>query len=185
MLRGVAFETCAVVRFKPVERAALLRIQSELLAFLSEESALLRILHHAAGLHFIRPCFDFGRSFRRAVGLQPGADIFIIFRGLNGGIELAAVDAFESEEHVVQWTIVMIFAQLTGDAGAAFIRGAVGDGESCDAFAWAVRGLLGQVTVNDGCVHVFIFWCDRIECYLFMAVMCCKCVSTTGMDLSR
>jgi hypothetical protein len=39
----------------------------------------------------------------------------------------------------------MIFAQRSGDAGAAFIRGAVGDGESAGAFTRAVRGLFGQV----------------------------------------
>jgi hypothetical protein len=51
----------------------------------------------------------------------------------------------------------MIFAELSGDAGAAFISGAVGDGESGGAFARAMRGLFGQVAVNDGCVHIFIF----------------------------
>ncbi len=54
----------------------------------------------------------------------------------------------------------MIFAQLASEAGAAFIGGAVGDGESGDAGARAVRGLLGQVTVNDGCVHNFYFYCQ-------------------------
>jgi hypothetical protein len=49
----------------------------------------------------------------------------------------------------------MIFAERSGDAGAAFIRGAVGDGESGDSGARAVRGLQGEVSVKDGCVHIF------------------------------
>ena len=50
----------------------------------------------------------------------------------------------------------MIFALLAGEAGAAFIGGAVGDGEAGDASARAMWGLLGQVAVNDWCVHGFI-----------------------------
>ena len=145
MLRGLAFEARAVVRFEPVERGALLRVQSELGAFSMKKARFLRILHRAAGLHFVRPGFDFHRRFLRAVGLQPGADVFVIFRGLNGGFELAAVDALETEEHVVQRTIVMIFAERSRDAGAAFVNGAAGDGKSGDAFARAVRSLFGQV----------------------------------------
>ena len=155
MSRGVAFETRAVIRFEPVERAGLLRVQSEFGAVLDEEGAFFRVFHRAARFHFIRPSFDFCRRFRRTVGLQPSADVFVIFRGLNGGFEVIAVDAFETEEHVVQRTIVMIFAQLARDAGAAFIRGALGDGESGDAFARAVRRLFGQIPVNDRCAHIF------------------------------
>jgi len=72
---------------------------------------------------------------------KPGADVLINFSRLNGGFELRAGDALETEEHVVERTIVMIFAQRSGDAGAAFIRGAVGDDESAGAFTRAVRGL--------------------------------------------
>src|ERR1017187_3063730 len=107
-------KSTTVVCFKPVERGALLRVQSELLAFFGEVSALFRIFHHAAGFHFIGPGLDFSRRFLGAVGQQPAADILIIFCGLNGGLELPAVDALETEEHVVQRTIVMIFAQLSG-----------------------------------------------------------------------
>jgi hypothetical protein len=94
-LRGFAFETRAVVRFEPVERAAFLRVQSELLAFLGEVGALFGIFHHAGGLHLIRPGFDFRSRFRCAIGLQPDANVFIIFRGLDGGLELCAVDALK------------------------------------------------------------------------------------------
>jgi hypothetical protein len=50
----------------------------------------------------------------------------------------------------------MIFAQRSVDAGAAFIGGAVGDGESGDAGARAVRGFFGEVSVKDDCVHMFV-----------------------------
>jgi hypothetical protein len=40
--------------------------------------------------------------------------------------------------------------------GFAFETRAVGDDESAGAFTRAVRGLFGQVSVNDGCVHFFL-----------------------------
>src|SRR6202044_3839510 len=110
-LRGLAAETLAVVRFKPVERTIRLRIQSEPEAILNEEFALFWVFHRAADFHFIGPDFDFNRRFRRAVGLQPSAYVFIIFRGLDGGFELFAIDALETEEHIVQRAIIMIFAE--------------------------------------------------------------------------
>jgi hypothetical protein len=49
----------------------------------------------------------------------------------------------------------MIFAELARQAGAALVNGAAGDGKSGDAFAWAVRSLLGQVEIKDGWIHIF------------------------------
>lgn len=141
----LASETFAVVRFEPVKRGVHLRIQSEPGAVLNEVIALFRIFHQAAGFHIIRPGLDFNRRFRRAVGLQPDADVFIIYRGLNGGFELLAIDALETEEQVVQRTIIMIFARRSRQAGAAFVNGTAGNRESGDAFARTVRGLFGQV----------------------------------------
>ena len=154
MLQGLAPEGLAVVRFEPVERAVHLRIEPQRGAALNEVRALFRNLHQAAGLRFIRPRFDFSRRLRRAVGLQPGADVFIIRRSLNGGFELLAGDTLEAEEQIVQRTIVMIFAQRTRQAGAAFIDGTAGDHESGDAFARAARGLFGQVSGNYRGIHI-------------------------------
>ncbi len=53
ILRGHVFETRAVVGLEPVERAAFLRVQSELVAFPNEESTLFRVFHRAARFHFI------------------------------------------------------------------------------------------------------------------------------------
>jgi len=156
-LHGLAAKARAVVRFEPVERGIRLRIQHEPGAALNEASALFRIFHQAVGFHFIRPGLDFNRRSRRAVGLQPGADVFIILRSLNGGFELFAGDALETEEQVVQRTIVMIFAQRSRQAGAAFVNGTAGDRESGDAFARAVRGLFGQVPVMMGVFIILLF----------------------------
>ena len=167
---GVAPEGFVVVGFEPVEGGIHLRIQPEPGAVLNEVSALFGIFHRAAGFHFIRPGLDFSRRFRRAVGLQPGADVFIIFRGLNGGFELLAGDALETEEQVVQRTIVMIFAGRSRQAGAAFVNGTAGDRKSGDAFARAVRGLFGQVPGNDGCVSYLCnyssFWSVAWICFM-------------------
>jgi hypothetical protein len=186
MLRGRAFEARAVIRFQPVERGALLWIQPELGAVLNEVSALLRIFHRAASFHFVRPRFDFQRCLLCSVGLQPGANVFIIFRSLNRGFELAAVDALETEKHVVQRAVIMIFAELARQAGAAFVNRAAGDGESGDAFTRAVRSLFGQIELKDGWIHIFKLLLIRAgDCYFCIAVACFKCISTTGMDLSR
>ena len=165
VLRRLAAEARVVVRFEPVERAGCLRIQPELGAVLHEVSALFGILHHAAGFHFIRSDFDFGRRSCRAVRLQPGADIFILFRGLNGCFELRAVDALETEKHVVQRTIIMIFAQCSCQAGAAFVHGTAGDGESGDTFTRAVRGLFSQISIDDAGIHNGIIFVGCEYCF--------------------
>ena len=118
-----------------------------------KEARLFRIIHHAASYHLIRPGLDFfWRSFC-PVGLQPCSDHIIRFCGLNGGFELLAIDAFETEEHVIQRAIVMIFAGRSRQAGAAFVNRAFGNGKAGETGARAMRGLFGQIAVNDGCVH--------------------------------
>ena len=175
VLHGLAAEARAVVRFEPVERGVRFRIQSDLGAVLNEVSTSLRIFHRAAGFHFIRPGFDFSRRFLRAVRLQPGADVFIIFRGLNGGFELLAGDALETEEPVVQRRIVIIFAERSRQAGAAFVNSPAGDRESGDAFARTVRGFFGQVSGDDGGVHnfiIFLVWFVWWKlCFLFRCLV--------------
>ena len=143
-------------RFEPVEPRARFRIQSELGAVLNEVSALFWILHRAVSFHCIRPSLDLSRCPFCAVGLQPAPDLFICLRNSNGRFELFSIDSLEAEQHVVQRTIVMIFTERSSQAGAAFVHGPARDGESADAFARAVRGLFGQVSVNDGCAHSFV-----------------------------
>jgi hypothetical protein len=77
---------------------------------------------------------------------------------LHGGLELRAIDALEGEELVVERTIEMVFAVRTGDTGAAFVNGALGDGEPGEAFTRAVRGLFGEVAGDNGGVHNFDFF---------------------------
>ena len=129
----------------------------------NEVNALCRIFHQAVAFLIFRPILDFRGRFLRAVGQQPGADVLIIIRGLHGGFELVAGDSLETEELVVQRTIVVVFAGLARQAGAAFVNSTDGDRESGDPFARAVRGLPGQVSVNDGCVHIYgllvWLWC--------------------------
>ena len=156
VLPGLAPEAFAIVGFEQVERGVHLRIQSEPGTALHEVITLFRIFHQAAGFHFIRPGLDFNRRFRRAVGLQPDADVFIILCGLNGGFELLAVDALESEKQVVQRTVIMIFAERSRQAGAAFVNGPAGDRESGDAFTRTVRGLFGQIPGGNGGGHNFL-----------------------------
>ena len=153
--RGLVFEAGAVIRVEPVESARLLRVQTEFGTVLNEVSALFRILHHAAGFQLIRPGFDFSRGLGRAVCQQPRPDVLIIFRGLDRGLELVAVDALETEEHVVQRAIVVIFAQLPGHAGTALVSGTAGNDKAGVAIARAVRSLFGQVSVDNGSIHKF------------------------------
>jgi hypothetical protein len=136
-----AFKACAVVLVEPVERRARFRIQSELGTILNEVGALFWVIHHAFSLNSVRPGLDLSRRPLCAVGLQPIPDLFISFRSSNDCFELLAIDSLEAEEHVVQRTIVMIFTERPGQAGAAFVNGPTRDGEPADAFTRAVRSL--------------------------------------------
>jgi len=148
-------ETGAIIRFQPVEGCGLIRVQSKPVTVLNELIAFFRIIPQAAAFLIIRPVLDLRRRLRRAVGQQPGADVVIIFSGLHGGFKLVGGDAFETEKLPVQWTIIAIFAERARQAGAAFVHGPAGEGESPEAVARTVRCLQAQVQVNDACVHVF------------------------------
>ena len=92
---------------------------------------------------------------------QPSANFLVCLGGLNGGFELVTGYAFEGEERVVQWTIVMIFSQGSGHAGPALIDSSTGDGEAGNTIAGTVRGFMGQVAVDDGGIHNVIGFLAR------------------------
>ena len=148
-------EVGAVIRFEPIEQRVRFRIQTETFNQLGAPDP---IFNRAGGFHFIRPHFDFSRRSDDAMGQQPVANVFVSCRSLNDGFELFAGNAFETEEHIVQRTIVIICAGRSRHAGATFIYSTAGDGESGDAFARTMRGLFGQVAVNDGSSHFLIGW---------------------------
>jgi hypothetical protein len=49
----------------------------------------------------------------------------------------------------------VVFAGFARQAGAAFVNSTAGNRESGYPFAGTVRGLPGQVSVNDRCVHIY------------------------------
>lgn len=154
LLRRTA-KTEAIIRFQPFKSGGFIRVQSKPVTALNKMIALLRIFHRAAGFLIIRPVLDLRRSLRRAISQQPGADFVIIFRDLYGGCKLVAGDALETEKLFVQRTVVVVFTERARQAGAAFVNSAAGDDESSEARARTVRGLFGQVTVNDWSIHNF------------------------------
>ena len=98
--------------------------------------------------------------------MQPSPHILVIFRDLDGGLELFGSDALEAEERVVERTIIMILAECSRQAGAAFINGASGDHESGKAFARAVRGLFVKISGKNGNYHKVRFAISYGRIYL-------------------
>jgi hypothetical protein len=96
---------------------------------------------------------------------------------------LPAVNALETEKHIVQRAIVMVFSEFSRQAGAALVSRAAGDGESTNAFARTVWGLFGQVSVNDRRVHNLFFGLSCVVEIIFYFVAC-EWASTNQSHLS-
>ncbi len=60
-------------------------------------------------------------------------------------LEIVSRHALEAEEHVIQRTIEMVFADIAGEECAAFIRGARENCVPAEAGARAAGGLFGEV----------------------------------------
>lgn len=142
LLRRTA-KTDAIVRFEPFRSGGFIRAQPKQVTAFNKIIALFRGFHRAADFLIIRPVLDFRSSLSSAIGQQPGANLVVIFRDLYGGCKRIAGDALEAEQLIVQWTIVVVFTERSRQAGAAFVHGPTGDGESADAFARTVWRLLG------------------------------------------
>src|SRR5207244_5963768 len=110
-----------VVRFEPIERGRLRRIESELLTFFGEILALLRIVVETGGFHFVAPAFDFLRRFLFAVCVEPFRHLLVACAVLDLRFEIGALYSLESEERVVERTIEMVFANIARHERAALV----------------------------------------------------------------
>ena len=120
---------------------------------MDEGVASLCVFHRAAGFNFIRPGFYLRRCFRRAMGQQPCADVFVGFGGLNCGFKFRAGNTLKGEKRVVQWAIIVVLPQLSRQFGATFVNGAARNDKPTDSIAWAMWSLFSEVRSKNGCFH--------------------------------
>ena len=103
------------------------------MAVLNEIITLVRIVNQAACFHLIRPGLDLIRRFKRAIGMQPDADFLVVLRRLDGLRELVGSDVLETEEFIVERTVIMVLTQCSREAGAALVDRTAGNCESRQA----------------------------------------------------
>jgi hypothetical protein len=125
----------SIVDFQPLERCGLDRIEAELLGLLAKEIALLRIVVETAGLRLFGPSSDFLRRFRLAASMEPFDNLLVACSLLDLRFEIISPYAFESEEHVIERTIEVIFADVPGHECPAFVDRAAQNRVAADANA--------------------------------------------------
>ena len=131
----------SIVDFQPLECRGLDRIEVEILGLLAKEIALLRIVVETAGLHLFGPSSDFLRRFRLAALSEPFDNLLVACSLLDLRFEIISPYAFESEEHVIERTVEVIFADVPGHECSAFVDRAAKYRVTSDANAWTARWL--------------------------------------------
>src|SRR6266487_3613672 len=111
----------SVVDLQPLEGRGLRGIEFEFLDLFAEEIALLRMVVETARLHFVSPTFDFLCRFLFAALIEPFGNFLVACALLDLRFEIVAFHTFETEEHVIERTIEVIFANISGHQRAAFI----------------------------------------------------------------
>src|SRR5438067_11755517 len=110
-----------VVGLQPIEQWCRFRIETERVQLLDVPIAFLwvvvRILFH----YFLTPGTLFFFAFRSAVAINPCRDFGIACAGLDECLEIIALNALETEEHVIERTIEMVFADIAPKQRTAFI----------------------------------------------------------------
>ena len=82
---------------------------------LDKPIAPLRIVIGIGRFGFVAPALDLLRSFRITTGIEPLGHLLVARAALHLGLEIGAVDAFETKKHVVQRAIKMILADIAGN----------------------------------------------------------------------
>ena len=79
-------------------------------------------------LYLLDPTFDFPRRFLFAAWIEPFDHLLVARALLNLGFEIVILHTFETEQHIIERTIEMMFADVPRHERAAFIDGAAKDG---------------------------------------------------------
>jgi hypothetical protein len=79
---------------------------------------------------------------------------FLIGRAfLDFRFEIVALHALETEKHVIEGTIEMIFANVAAQQRATFVVGAAQNDVAANAHPRAARRFLRKILAPDLCVH--------------------------------
>src|SRR5213594_572058 len=103
---------------------------------------------------FIAPALDFVRHLLLAIAIEPFHHFLIASAIFDLRFEIGPLHAFEAEERVVERTIEMVFADVAGDEGAAFVERAPKNCVTANADAWTARCFLYQIFPYHLRIHI-------------------------------
>jgi len=93
----------------------------------------------AARLHFLAPSFDCRRSFLLAALIEP-FDYFLVARTLlDLRLKIRGRHTFETEKHIIERTIEVIFADVACNERAALVNCAPENGVAANANSRTAR----------------------------------------------
>ena len=146
--------TDSVVDFQPLERCGFRGIEAEFLDLFAKEIAFFRMIVEAACLDLVSPMVDFVRRLLFARLMKPFDDFMVACALLDLRSEIVAFYTFETEEHVIERTIEVIFANISTYLGATLINRAAKDCVTANANARTAWGLFPQIFSSDFLFHV-------------------------------
>jgi len=118
---GRFFVAHFVVGLQPIEQWCRFWIEAERLQLLDVPIAFLRVVVRILFHHFLAPSPLFFFAFQSAAAINPFRDFIIAGAGLDERFEIIALNALETEEHVIEWTIEMVFADVAPKQRTAFV----------------------------------------------------------------
>src|SRR6476646_8586513 len=117
-----------VVGLQPIEQWCRFWIEAERLQLLDVPVTFLRIVVIIYFQHFLTPSALFLLAFPRPAAINPFRDFIIARAGLDERLEIVALNPLETEEHVIERTIEMIFPDVAPKQRTAFIDRATHNG---------------------------------------------------------
>jgi len=142
---GSAGETDFVVSFEVIKQGAGGWIDAGFGTDTHEPFLFVLVIVGAGSLDAVGPSGDFLGSLGGAVGIEPCGDIVIRGAALKQLFDIRTGHAFESKEIVVERTIEMIAADISGDIGAALVECAGEDGIASGTDAWAGGSFFSEI----------------------------------------
>src|SRR5205085_2565521 len=113
-----------VVHLEPIEQRRRERIEPVRLQLFYKPIAFFRIVIRIRSLDLIAPGLHFLWRLFLAVAIEPGRHFFLARAFLDLRLEVVALHPLETEEHVIERTIEMVFADISSQKSAALVVGA-------------------------------------------------------------
>src|SRR5438067_5414184 len=110
-----------VVGLQPIEQWCRFRIEAQRLQLLDVPIAFLRVVVRILFRHILIPSALFLFAFWSAVAIDPFRNFVIARAGLDESFEIIALNTLETEEHVIERTIEMVFADVAPKQRPTFI----------------------------------------------------------------